>query len=512
MSKNKIKELRELADILEDLRRKGKKIVHCHGCFDMLHIGHMKHFEEAKEQGDFLVVTLTRDKFIQKGPGRPFFNQELRLQAIAALEVVDFVALNDWPTAVETIQLLKPNVYVKGKEVLGNASVDVLKTGEIAESNLSAEERAIKSIGGQLHLTEAITFSSSNIINEMTDLIPEETKTVLKDLKKDFPAERIFEVLDSLKDIRILIIGDSILDEYVFCKQMEKSGKEAFVAYKFLNSEIQAGGIFAIANHVAGFTKNVTLITAMGRKNSEIIPNKLDASINSHVLIQTDSETIVKRRYLDEYKGSKLFETYTTENLTPNQEIENKILNYLDEDIYKHDMILIGDFGHGLITSKIREKLISSNKFLAINSQLNSGNLGYNFVTKYSRANFVALNDREIRLPLQEKESDIRVPIKKLSELMNLNKINITLGKSGSIYYQDGEYHQVPAFTKNVIDTIGSGDAVLSLTSLLTYKGVDPRLVPFLGNCMGALSAKIIGNRRPVNPTELRKTISYILK
>ena len=113
----KILPLRELAEVLVTARNgSGKSVVQCHGCFDLLHIGHIRHFTEAKSKGDILVVTVTPDKFVNKGPGRPAFKEHLRLEAIASLDCVDYVALNEWATAEETIEILKPDIYCKGPE------------------------------------------------------------------------------------------------------------------------------------------------------------------------------------------------------------------------------------------------------------------------------------------------------------------------------------------------------------------------------------------------------------
>src|SRR5947209_9047303 len=112
---NKIRQVNELAATLAGLRTHGKKIVHCHGVFDLLHIGHIKHLEAARKLGDALVVTMTPDRFVNKGPHRPAFPERLRAEALASLTCVDFVAINEWPTAVETIERLRPDFYVKGR-------------------------------------------------------------------------------------------------------------------------------------------------------------------------------------------------------------------------------------------------------------------------------------------------------------------------------------------------------------------------------------------------------------
>ena len=105
-ARSKIKPLPELATVLDGLRGQGRKVVHCHGVFDLLHVGHLRYFDEAKAMGDVLVVTLTTDKHVNKGPHRPAFTEQLRAEVLAALECVDFVAINPTPTAVEAIRLI----------------------------------------------------------------------------------------------------------------------------------------------------------------------------------------------------------------------------------------------------------------------------------------------------------------------------------------------------------------------------------------------------------------------
>ena len=150
----KIKTLEELQETVADLKSKGKTVVHCHGVFDLLHIGHIRHFQEARTFGNVLVVTITPDEHVHKGPNRPAFTTALRLEALAALESIDYVAVNKWPIAVETIKMLKPDIYCKGPDYKNHAD-DV--TGKIDD-----EEKAVESVGGQIRYSEDITFSSSN--------------------------------------------------------------------------------------------------------------------------------------------------------------------------------------------------------------------------------------------------------------------------------------------------------------------------------------------------------------
>ena len=152
----KILDLDKLAEELSDLKSKGKKIVHCHGCFDMMHPGHIKYFQASKKMGDVLVVTVTPDQYVDKGSDRPVFDQYLRTESIAALECVDYVAVNRWPTAENTLRLLVPDYYVKGQEFEKLQD----KTGKIQK-----EVDVVKEIGGEMRFTHEVVFSSTKILN-----------------------------------------------------------------------------------------------------------------------------------------------------------------------------------------------------------------------------------------------------------------------------------------------------------------------------------------------------------
>lgn len=152
----KIVAMDELAGLLAAHKSQGKKIVHCHGCFDLMHIGHIKYFQSAKKMGDVLVVTVTPDEFVDKGTGRPAFNENLRAEAIAALECVDYVAVNRWPTAEETLRLLRPDIYVKGQEFENLED----KTGKIQK-----EYKVLQEIRAEIRFTHEIVFSSTHLLN-----------------------------------------------------------------------------------------------------------------------------------------------------------------------------------------------------------------------------------------------------------------------------------------------------------------------------------------------------------
>ena len=153
----KVLGLNNLSEKLTVLRSEGRKIVYCHGCFDLMHPGHIKYFQASKKMGDILVVTVTPDRFVDMGPGRPVFDENLRAESIAALECVDYVAINRWATAEETLRLLRPDYYVKGQEFEKLKD----KTGKIQK-----EVEVVNEINAEMKFTHEIVFSSTKLINE----------------------------------------------------------------------------------------------------------------------------------------------------------------------------------------------------------------------------------------------------------------------------------------------------------------------------------------------------------
>ena len=158
----KIVSLNKLAKIIENLKSTQKAVVHCHGVFDLVHPGHLKHFEDARKLGDILIVTISPDHFVNKGPGRPVFNQRLRLEHLAALEMVDYVAVNLTSSASETILHLKPNIYVKGKEY---------ESLQDLTGNVLLEKKAIESIGGQIVFIGDTVYSSTQLLNDYFNVL-----------------------------------------------------------------------------------------------------------------------------------------------------------------------------------------------------------------------------------------------------------------------------------------------------------------------------------------------------
>ena len=504
----KIKTIHELTLILDSLRKKGKRIVLCHGVFDLLHPGHVKHFQAARKKGDILVATLTQDKHVNKGPGRPIFNQQLRADNIAAIEFIDFVAINEWPTAIETIKRLKPDFYVKGS--------DYAKKNEDVTGKIYEEEEAVKSVGGMLHFTDEITFSSSALINNFFSPHSKEAKDFFTQFKKQYSSSDIVRYLKQAQDIKVLVIGDIIIDEYHYCSGMGKSQKDNIIVTKFLNEEIFAGGVLAAANHIAGFCKDVTLLSCVGAKNdyTNFIGTHIKANIKTKFFTRQDAPTVVKRRFVDPNFLNKLFEIcYLEDAVQISARLENDICTYLNTSLKNFDLVLVADFGHGLITPKIVRILSKKSNFLAINVQTNSANLGFNLITKFSHADYICIDEPEIRLACHDKFSNLENLILKISKKLGCEKIIITRGHKGSLAYSRKEgFKEIPVFSKEVVDRIGAGDAYFSITSPCVFKKIPIEIVGFIGNAVGAMKVLIVGNRSSVEPIPLFKYITAILK
>lgn len=511
MEKNicsKIKTIDELSIISRDLRKSGRKIVHCHGVFDLLHPGHIKHFEAAKKIGDVLVVTLTRDEFVNKGPGRPIFNHHLRAESIAALGCVDYVVINEWPDAIETIKRLRPHFYVKGS--------DYAKKGDDVTGKIYAEEEAVKSVGGRINFTDEVSFSSTALINRFMSPYPEEAKDFFFRFKRYYRHKEVIDYLKAIENLKVLVIGDIIIDEYHYCTGMGKTQKDNIIATKFLYEELFAGGVLAAANHVAGFCKNVTLVSCIGTNNdySNFIVKHLKPNIKTNFYYRKDAPTVVKRRFVDPHFLTKLFEVCYLEDINPLPSyLEQKVSTYLNSRLKDFDVVVVTDFGHGLITPKIVDILSHKAKFLAVNVQTNSANLGFNLITKFPRADYICIDEPEIRLAHHDKVSSLEPLISNTSKSLGCERIIITRGHRGSLAYsKKGGFMEIPVFSKEVIDRIGAGDAFFAITSPCVCKKYPMELIGFIGNAVGAMKVLIVGNRASVEPVPLFKYITALLK
>ncbi len=505
--REKIKTLDELEEIIKQLKVQDKTVVHCHGVFDLMHPGHVRHLEAAKDSGDMLVVTVTPDEYVGKGPGRPVFNQHLRAETIGAMQSVDYVAINEWPTAVKTIKKLKPHAYVKGSEYA--APEDDLTGG------ISHEEDAVTSIGGRIIFTDEITFSSTELINRHLNVFNDEVRVFLDDFKKRHPSSEIIDLLKRLSDLKVLVIGETIIDEYHYCKAIGKPVKEAVLATKYISEETFAGGVIAVANHLAGFCNDVHMVSCLGTLDTkeEFILDHLKPHIQPKFFYRNNTRTIIKRRFVDPDFLTKLFQLAYIDDRDLPAELNKETCDYLEATIPDYDLVLVVDYGHGFIQKDITRILCEKARFLSVNAQTNSSNYGFNPITKYPSADYICIDEPEIRLASHDKFGKLEDLIIDTANKLDCKNVVITRGHVGSISYDtDGKFYEIPIFSSNVVDRIGAGDAYLAITSPCVAMGADMELVAFIGNAVGAMAVGIVCNRSSIEPVSLYKYITTLLK
>jgi cytidyltransferase-like protein len=502
---NKIVGLERLAELVAEAKARGEVVGHCHGSFDLVHPGHIKHFQAARRVCDLLVVTVTADRHFNKGPGRPYFPEQIRLDSLAALQTIDNVALNEWPTAVETIALVKPDLYIKGSDY---AKPDDDPTGKIVD-----EVEAVEREGGRLHITHEITFSSTDLLNRNFNVIGAPARDYIQDLKSRWDVQDVLQRLKDLKGLKVLVIGDAILDEYTYTKGLGKASKSPIINSRFLSTEVYAGGALAIGNHIAGFTDDVRMVTVAGDDgNFARVAPVMDENIVLRLVERPNTPTTTKQRFIERFGSTKMFELSYMDDSPLDTATEDEVLSTLDEDMRWADLVLAADFGHGLFTERVISKVREGADFLAVNAQTNSANIGFNLIDRWNGADYISIDENEMRLVARDQHSPIDGMLDDIAERFGFSRFNLTRGVDGATYRVSGEgTWAVPVFSDVVVDSVGAGDAVLSVTSMLACKGVESELLPFIGNSVGALAVQILGNKEPVRPLALFKFITGLM-
>ena len=505
--KEKIKNLEELPKILSKLKSEGKNIIHCHGVFDLLHIGHIKHFEEAKTFGEILVVSITPDQFVNKGPGRPAFSTSLRLETLSALESVDYVVVNKWPTAEKIIKILKPHIYCKGPDYKDHSD-DI--TGKISD-----EEKAVKSVGGQINYTDDITFSSSNLLNRFGNLYSHEQEALIQNIMKKNTFNGLNSKLEEIKKLKVLVIGEAIIDQYVFCEALGKSGKEPVLVLRDLDTENYLGGALAISRHLNDFCDTVSLLSFLGEKNEykSFIEENIEENISLNFLTKSKSPTIIKKRFIDSIDRKKILGVYSINDNALLKSEEDQFIETYDQLVKKHDLVIVSDYGHGVITPRIAKHISETDKFVSLNAQVNAANIGTHNIRKYNDVNCLIINETELRHEMRQRDGDIDKMAIALKDIISTKYIAVTQGRHGVFLVNDNKTPiRCPGFATQVIDKIGSGDALLALLSVCLYSNFDEDLSLFIGSLAAAQSVETIGNSMPVSKAKLLKTTSHLLK
>jgi rfaE bifunctional protein nucleotidyltransferase chain/domain len=456
----KIKTLAEIAKAVDPFKKKGLKVVHCHGEFDLLHFGHTRYFKAARKFGDLLIVTLTPDRFIMKGPGRPVFNEDQRAEAIANLEFVDYVGINEKADGEHVIRIIKPDIYVKGSEYIEKKDV----TGR-----LEVEKKMIESLGGEMKFTHEAIFSSSKLLNNHFNVFPKESKPFLDKLSNEYDAMDILAFIDRLKEMKILLIGEPRIDEHIMCSPDKENPSQKIVVDTFSMPKGLLTGISILKHYCENLTiLPIPLIDQEGDYNpcmiSSIEEEELAASTKPNCTHYWDSQT-----------NFNLFNVTSKIVNCNKHELENKLLILLESKIDDFDSVLL--FDHGSITNKIKNFLANQKLFLALIIQEQNA---MNELYQYSNIDFLCLPE------------GLNKNLHQTDQILRTAQSEILVVSDSECRWRHNEYSQIPRFSNKLDNSLGYDlpSLLLSILAPLRAIKINPEWLELIGNALITLLAE----------------------
>jgi len=483
---------------IEDLKKTllkfdNVKLGLCHGVFDVLHYGHINHIIEAKKKSDILVVSITADKFVNKGI--PFNNENNRAFLLSSIKYIDYVLVNYDFDSAKIIKKIKPKFYFKGMDYLNYDSAN----------NLRKEKKSIHSVGGKLIITKTKVFSSTKIINNLYRDWNSEQKIYFKKIAKKYSLQYILEKIDNLSELTVNIVGDPIVDRYIENKLANITNKDPAISVIKTSEEDYDGGSLFIAKLLSRFVKKVNLITygnsPLFRKTNKDYKNIKIYNFNKFKTIQ------IKTRFISYPKKIKLLQVSNfRENYLTKVE-ENKILSFIKKN---NKNLIVCDFGVGMFNKKIINLINLNRRNVYLNVQNNSLNYGFNLFTKYKWPFYLSLDLIEWQLGFKLNNEDSLQEIIRIAK-KNTKLFSLTLGQKGSILVKNNTLSKSPSFTNVPLDTTGCGDAYFAFTSVLLMQNNNGAVAAFLGNAIAAMHSLTIGNSKIIEKKELKNYIKSII-
>ncbi len=493
-SHRKVCSLPDLLTLRNAAREQGQTVVHCHGCFDIVHPGHIHHLQFAKSLGDVLIVSVSADAQVNKGVNRPLIPDDLRVASLAALECVDAVYLNPDQTAAELLEALKPDIYVKGREYESSVDPRFLRERDTVTQN-----------GGR------VVFSSGDIVYSSTALIGTLGKTdPFQDEKMrrfcsryDLTSASLSNLIHRFRDLPVVVIGDYILDRYHFCEASGIAGEGPMMALRAIQSHDFDGGAGVIAAHLAGLGAAPKLITALA---DDELSNQAELRLRfagvDVIASKHRRDVVAKHRYLvDE---SKLFKV-DDGSVSP---LDSRAEEIVAEQILAASEgaagVIFADFGYGLITAGLIDRILPTLRsrvpVLTADVSGKRSNL-----LKFKGVDLLCPTEREMRETLQDFSSGLGAVVSKLLTATNAKQALITLGKQGLVSFDwpgesphesDGRLRSeyVPALSGRTVDPLGCGDALLATASLALAAGGSLQAAALLGSIAAAVEVQHLGN------------------
>ncbi len=500
---------KEFLQIKKDLRAEQKKIVLCHGVFDLVHPGHILHFEQAKAMGDVLVVSITSEKYVRKGPGRPYFDDETRVKFLEAIQYIDYVMLSEGFTVDDIVEIVEPDIYVKGEEYKESYH-DI--TGAI-----TGEQKLVEKHGGRIAFTYGQKYSSTKLINNALRGLPSEVKSYISDFTQKYSMDDIRSYAEKIGTMKVLVIGEMIIDKYTYCFIQGVLNKDRVYSARMQKSECYWGGALATARHIAGFVKNVSFLS-IGGNNTEILERAKDELSGELALdlIYSENFPILEKQYFltknekrDEYR--KIFAVNNLPEI-PEYGVEERqnLLHRVKAVLQDYDMVVACDYGYGLFDRNIIEYLEKEAKCLAVKCFTDSSNIKPNLITKYQKLNYFLLDSAELHIIYTDYYETEKEKLQKLCKRLNAAGW-VTRGSNGAYGIEQKGICECPAFTLVVQDTMGAENAFLAAACLYAAVGAPIEIGTFIGNVAGALSANVVGNSKPINKIDVLRFASTLL-
>lgn len=492
LSNRKLLSLESLLALRQQARDAGKAVVHCHGCFDIVHPGHIHHLQYARSLGDILVVTVSADPHVNKGHDRPLIPDDLRAQSLAALECVDWVYINPRPTAAELLDALQPDVYVKGREYEQNRDPRFL-----------AERDTVVRHGGR------VVFSSGDVVYSSTALIgtlsrPERFQDEKLARFRDryaLGAAPLQNLLHRGRGKRVLVIGDYILDRYHFCDATGVAGESPMLSLRPIQQRDYDGGAAVVALHLAGLGAQPTLISALADDElSGQVTMRLEAQGVDVQCHAGRREIVCKHRYLADQ--TKLFKVDSGSTTPGDAQLEGllaaKVLSAADGV----DAVILADFGYGMITPGLLDRVLPELRkrvpVLAADVSGRQSNL-----LNFRGVDLLCPTEREVREAQHDFASGLGAVVWKMLKATGARRAIITLGKQGLVTFDGTEQplpsrlpsEYVPALAPHSIDPLGCGDALLATATLALTAGGSLEAAAFLGAVAAAIEVQQLGNQ-----------------
>lgn len=474
-----------------------KKIIVCHGVFDVVHPGHIRHFAYAKSKADILVVSLTADRHITKGIYRPHVPETIRAISLAAFDMVDYVIIDREATPLSNIAALKPDFFAKGFEY----------SSEGLPKATQDEMKALEAYGGQMIFTPGdVVYSSSKFLNtHLPSLQIEKLLTLMAQQNITFDGLR--DTLSKLSNFKVHVVGDTIIDTYTRTNLIGGITKTPTFSVLYDGHDDYVGGAGIVAQHMRAAGAEVVFTTVLGddRLGKFAVDTLKESGIEVEAVIDANRPTTNKNAIIA--GGYRLLKIDTLDNTPISSKISDQIVKKIESK--KVDCVVFSDFRHGMFNKTTIPKLAASipaNVFKVADSQVASrwGN-----ITEFQDFDLVTPNEREARFALADQDSNIGQLSTMVKEKTHCKNVILKLGERGLFFLNDDMYHSVDSFAKNVKDAVGSGDALLAYATLTMLATGSLAQACIIGSIAAACECEYDGNI-PIAPKDVLEKLHRI--